>query len=55
MKIGLQITGLDRLGSSACFGEKLAEIARTADDMGFYGLWIPDHLLNAMSVFGSTN
>jgi len=51
MKIGLQI-GFSQMGSPTRFGEKLAKIAKTADDMGFYGLWAPDHLLNALSVFG---
>lgn len=52
MRIGLQVTDLGRLVSPADFGKKLAEIARTADDMGFFSFWVPDHLLNAMSVFG---
>jgi F420-dependent oxidoreductase-like protein len=53
MRIGLQLTGYTWKGSPANIGEKLAEIAGTADDVGFKSLWLPDHLLNAMNVFGS--
>lgn len=52
MKIGLQVTDLNMLGASADYAQKLSDIARAADDMGFFSLWVPDHLLNAMSVFG---
>ncbi len=52
MRVGLQITDLSTLGSPAELGKRLAEIARTAEDGGFYSLWMPDHLLNAMHVLG---
>ena len=51
MRIGLQITESDWPNTDN-LGEKLAEIARTADNAGFYSLWLPDHLQNAMNVFG---
>lgn len=53
MKIGLQLTDFSWKGSHANIGEKLTAIAGAADDCGFHSLWLPDHLLNAMSVFGS--
>jgi len=58
MRIGLQITGqqitdIMRLGITAGIGAKLVEIARTADENGFYSLWVPDHLLSALSVYGA--
>jgi F420-dependent oxidoreductase-like protein len=52
MKIGLQFTDLNRFGSTKNIRNGLADIAKAADDAGFYSLWVPDHLLNAMSVFG---
>lgn len=42
-----------QLGITAGIGAKLAEIARTADENGFYSLWVPDHLLSALSVYGA--
>lgn len=53
MKIGLQLTDFSWKRSPANIGKKLTEIAKAADDCGFYSLWLPDHLLNATSVFGS--
>ena len=52
MKIGLQITDFDWKNSPVNIGEKLTEIAKTVDESGFYSLWLADHLLNAMNVFG---
>jgi F420-dependent oxidoreductase-like protein len=52
MRIGIQITGLSKLGTTAEYGNRLASIARTAEEAGFYSLWFPDHLLNAMMVMG---
>lgn len=43
MKIGLQIMRFDWPGSPANIGPKLAEIARTADEVGFDSLWVMDH------------
>jgi F420-dependent oxidoreductase-like protein len=43
MKIGLQIMRFDWPGSPANIGPKLAEIARTADEVGFESLWVMDH------------
>jgi F420-dependent oxidoreductase-like protein len=44
MRVGLHIGKFHWPGSPDNIGDKLAEIARTADDMGFYSLWVMDHL-----------
>jgi F420-dependent oxidoreductase-like protein len=43
MKIGLQIPNFTWPGGPAQISGKLAEIARAADDAGFYSLWVMDH------------
>ncbi len=43
MKIGLQIPNFTFSGGSAGLREKLAQIARSADDCGFHSLWVMDH------------
>jgi F420-dependent oxidoreductase-like protein len=43
MKIGLQIPNFTFPGGSKELGSKLAQIARTADDAGFYSIWVMDH------------
>jgi F420-dependent oxidoreductase-like protein len=43
MRIGLQVPNFTYPGGPAQLGAKLAEIARTADDAGFYSLWVMDH------------
>ncbi|MBE7553529.1 MAG: LLM class F420-dependent oxidoreductase [Anaerolineales bacterium] len=43
MRIGLQIPSFTWPGGPAEIGPRLAEIARTADDAGFYSLWVMDH------------
>ncbi len=43
MRIGLQIPNLTWPGGPGELGAKLAEIARTADDAGFYSVWMMDH------------
>ena len=52
MRIGLQISDFNWPRSQANIGGKLTEIAKTADEIGVYSLWVPDHFFNAMSVFG---
>lgn len=52
MKIGLQITGMIDVGGKETIGSQIKAMARAADEGGFSSLWFPDHLLNAMSVFG---
>jgi F420-dependent oxidoreductase-like protein len=52
VRIGLQVSDFASLGSPQEMGPRLAEVARTADENGFASFWVPDHLLNAMSVMG---
>jgi F420-dependent oxidoreductase-like protein len=56
MRIGLQIPSFTWAngGSSAIIGAKLAEIARTADDAGFYSLWVMDHFFQ-LEMIGAPN
>ncbi|MCC7209856.1 MAG: LLM class F420-dependent oxidoreductase [Anaerolineae bacterium] len=43
MKIGLQIPRFDWPGSPQNLGVTFAEIARTADELGFASIWVMDH------------
>jgi F420-dependent oxidoreductase-like protein len=43
MKIGLQVPNFTWPGGPGAIAGKLAEIARAADDGGFYSLWVMDH------------
>jgi len=43
MRIGLQVPSFTWPGGTAEIGARLAEIGRTADDAGFYSLWVMDH------------
>jgi F420-dependent oxidoreductase-like protein len=43
MRIGLQIPSFTWPGGAAEIGPRLAEIAKTADEAGFYSLWVMDH------------
>lgn len=43
MRIGLQVIRFDWPGAPQNIGERLMEIARTADDAGFASLWVMDH------------
>ncbi len=43
MRIGLQLPRFNWPGTPENTGEKLVEIAQTADQGGFYSLWVMDH------------
>src|SRR5215475_3252407 len=43
MRVGLQVISFNWPGSPENIGSHLAEIARTADEAGFYSLWVMDH------------
>jgi F420-dependent oxidoreductase-like protein len=43
MRIGLQVPSFTWPGGAAALGARLAEIGRTADEAGFYSLWVMDH------------
>lgn len=53
MRIGLHIGKFDWLGSPKNIGEKLTEIAKTADDMGFYSIWVMDHVFQLGTRYGT--
>ena len=50
MKIGLQVPNFTWPGGPASIGPVLAEIARTADNAGFYSLWVMDHFFQIAMV-----
>jgi F420-dependent oxidoreductase-like protein len=43
MKIGLQIPNFTWPGGTVDIPQKLVEIAKTADEVGFYSIWVMDH------------
>ena len=43
MKIGLQIPNFTYPDGSSKLGKNLADIARTADEVGFSSIWVMDH------------
>ncbi|MFA9496700.1 MAG: LLM class F420-dependent oxidoreductase [Candidatus Bathyarchaeota archaeon] len=52
MKLGLQIPRFHWPGSPGNLGEKLAEIAKTADASGFSSLWLMDHFFGIEQGYG---
>lgn len=50
MRIGLQIPSFTWPGGDAEIGPRLADIARTADQAGFYSLWVMDHFFQIRGV-----
>ncbi len=50
MKIGLQVPSFTWPGGAPKIGSTLADIARTADDVGFYSLWVMDHFFQIVYV-----
>ena len=50
MKIGLQVPSFTWPGGPEQISAKLAEIARVADDSGFYSLWVMDHFFQIRGV-----
>ena len=52
MKIGLQIYYFGWPGSPQNIESKLVEIAQTAERVGFYSLWVMDHLFQLEGGFG---
>ena len=53
MKIGLQIVRFNWPGSPDNIGKKLAEIGKTADEVGFDSIWVMDHFFQIdMAQFG---
>ncbi|MFB0500915.1 MAG: LLM class F420-dependent oxidoreductase, partial [Candidatus Bathyarchaeia archaeon] len=52
MKIGLQVYHFDWPGSPRNISAKLVEIAKTADNAGFFSLWVMDHFFQVGQGFG---
>ena len=50
MKIGLQIPNFTWPGGPAAMGSTLERIARVADEVGFYSLWVMDHFFQIRSI-----
>jgi F420-dependent oxidoreductase-like protein len=52
MKIGLQIPSYKYPGGTAAIRPKLKEIVTTAEESGFYSLWVMDHYYQIKGLFG---
>ena len=52
MKIGLQIPSFKYPGGTAAIRPKLKEIVITAEEAGFYSLWVMDHYYQIKGLFG---
>ena len=52
MKIGLQIPSFKYPGGTAAIRPKLKEIVTTAEESGFYSLWVMDHYYQIKGLFG---
>jgi F420-dependent oxidoreductase-like protein len=54
MHIGLQISSFKYPGGTAAIRPKLKEIVSTAEEAGFYSLWVMDHYYQIKGLFGET-
>ncbi|MCC6602366.1 MAG: TIGR03560 family F420-dependent LLM class oxidoreductase [Anaerolineae bacterium] len=54
MQIGLQIPSFKYPGGTAVIRPKLKEIATTAEEAGFYSIWVMDHYYQIKGLFGET-
>ncbi len=52
MHIGLQIPSFKYPGGTAAIRPKLKEIVTTAEEAGFYSLWVMDHYYQIKGLFG---
>jgi F420-dependent oxidoreductase-like protein len=52
MHIGLQLPSFKYPGGTAAIRPKLKEIATTAEEAGFYSLWVMDHYYQIKGLFG---
>lgn len=52
MHIGLQIPSFKYPGGAAAIRPKLKEIVTTAEEAGFYSLWVMDHYYQIQGMFG---
>lgn len=54
MHIGLQIPSFKYPGGTAAIRPTLINIAQTAENAGFYSLWVMDHFYQIQGLFGET-
>lgn len=54
MNIGLQIPSFKYPGGAAAIRPKLKEIVTTAEEAGFYSLWVMDHYYQIKGLFGES-
>jgi F420-dependent oxidoreductase-like protein len=54
MHIGLQIPSFKYPGGTAAIRPKLKEIVTTAEESGFYSLWVMDHYYQIKGLFGES-
>ncbi|MBZ0305350.1 MAG: TIGR03560 family F420-dependent LLM class oxidoreductase [Anaerolineae bacterium] len=54
MHIGLQIPSFKFPGGTPAIRPTLMNIARTAEDAGFYSMWVMDHFYQIQGLFGET-
>jgi len=54
MNIGLQIPSFKYPGGTSVIRPKLKEIVSTAENAGFYSLWVMDHYYQIKGLFGET-
>ena len=52
MHIGLQIPSFKYPGGTSAIRPKLKEIVTTAEESGFYSLWVMDHYYQIKGLFG---
>ena len=52
MKVGLQIIRFDWSNNAHNIRERLTDIAKLADEAGFYSLWVMDHFFQMGGEFG---
>jgi len=55
MRIGLQIPSFKYPGGTAAIRPKLKEIVTTAEEAGFYSLWVMDHYYQIKGLFGEAH
>jgi len=55
MDIGLQIPSFKYPGGTTAIRPKLKEIVTTAEESGFYSLWVMDHYYQIKGLFGETH
>lgn len=54
MRVGLQIPSFKYPGGAAAIRHTLKEIVTTAEEAGFYSLWVMDHFYQIQGLFGET-